>query len=130
MYELIKLKGEKASGGGTQLYYGDYRYHHRHPWICRKLNESVSEMNMVDQEDRVSVKQRVASECGFTGCSILHRLHALYKFDILNDFVFDAMHTLLLGNVKRHLDHYKEQGYLSNPVVEERLAKMPWTAGI
>ena len=86
-------------------------------------------MNKVDQEDRVSVRKRIASESGFTGCSILHRLHSLYKFDVLKDFVFDAMHTLLLGNVKRHLDHYKEKGYLNNPVVEARLAKMPWTAG-
>ena len=39
------------------------------------------------------------------------------------------MHTLLLENVKRHLDHYKEKGYLNNPEVEVRLAKMPWTAG-
>ena len=86
-------------------------------------------MSMVDQEDRVSVRRRIASESGFTGCCILQRLHALYKFDVLKDFVFDAMHTLLLGNVKRHLDHYKEKGYINNPEVEARLAKMPWTAG-
>ena len=71
----------------------------------------------------------MASRVGFTGKSILHRLHALYKFDVLNDMVFDAMHTILLGNVKRHLDFYKDSGYLQAADLEKRLNKMPWTAG-
>ena len=86
-------------------------------------------MERVDQEDRTSVRRRLASATGFTGMSELHRLHSLYNFDVLNDMVFDAMHTLLLGVVKHHLDYYKECGFLSDPVVEEKLMKMPWTAG-
>ena len=43
--------------------------------------------------------------------------------------VFDAMYTLALGVIKRHLDHYKDQGYLNDPDLDERLSKMPWTAG-
>ena len=58
------------------------------------------------------------------------RLHYLYKFDILQDFTFDAMHTILLGNIKRHLDHYKEKGFLNVPIVAARLSKIPWTAGL
>ena len=75
------------------------------------------------------MRQRLASECGFTGLSVLHCLYNLYKFDILKDFVFDAMHTILLRIVKRYLDFYSDQGYLSNPLIEKRLQAMPWTAG-
>ena len=69
-----------------------------------------------------------AIESGFKGLSILHRLHALYDFNVLEDFVFDAMHTILLGNIKKHLDFYKEKSYL-NDNVESCLGKFPWTAG-
>ena len=89
--------GKSAFASGTQLYYGDYRYHYRNQWSQRTLNESVIDMDRVDEEDRISVRKRLASETGFTGMSELHRLHSLYKFDVLNDLVFDAMHTLLLG---------------------------------
>ena len=76
------------------------------------------------------MRQRSASEHGFTGPSILHRLHCLYKFNCLEDFVFDAMHTILLRNVKRHLDHYKEKGFLNDSRVTAHLSKIPWTAGL
>ena len=85
-------------------------------------------MKSIDEEDRITVRQKRASETGFTGLSILHRLHALYQFDILNDLVFDAMHTLLLRVVKRHLEYFKEKGYIDQ-TVEDRLNAMPWTAG-
>ena len=42
--------------GGTQLYYGNYRYHHRHRWPQRILGDSVIDMDRVDQEDRVSIR--------------------------------------------------------------------------
>jgi len=38
------------------------------------------------------------------------------------------MHTILLRNIKRHLDFYKESGFL-NDNVEKGLSNMPWTAG-
>ena len=87
-------------------------------------------MEEVDQEDRVSVRQRLASQTGFTGLSILHRLHKLYKFDVLKDLVFDTMHTLVLRVVHRHLHYYPEKGYFKASDVEERLNAMPWTAGM
>ena len=82
--------------GGTQLYYGNYRYHHKHIWPQRILSQSITDMDRVDQEDRISVRRKVASETGFTGTSELHHLHALYQFDIFNNLVFDIMHTLPL----------------------------------
>lgn len=49
---------------------------------------------------------------GFTGLSIFHQLDCLCKFDVLQDFTFDAMHMILLGNIKYHLDYYKERRFL------------------
>lgn len=112
----------------TQYYYGNYRYYARYQWPVRSLMESISEMKAVDDEDRVSVRSRKASSTGFTGLSILHRLHYLYSFNILKDTVFDAMHTILLRIAKRHLDFFKDNGFL-NQDVEKRLSAMPWTAG-
>ena len=122
--------GEPLSSGGTQLYYGNYRYHFRNQWPQRTLSSSLDDMENAEEEERVSVRRQLASDAGFTGKSILHRLHVLYKFDIINDMVFDVMHTILLGNVKRHLDFYKDRGYLQAADIEKRLNKMPWTAGM
>lgn len=85
-------------------------------------------MEAADQEDRITKRCQKASESGFTGLSIMHRLHALYNFSVLETFVFDTMQTIL-GNIKRHLDFYKELGFI-NDDVDTRLSKMPWTAGI
>ncbi len=126
MFSLLCIG--QMSSSCTQYYYGKYQYHVRYPWPERSLGESVGDMIRVDQEDRVTVRQEVASETGFTGLSILHRLHHLYQFDVLKDLVFDAMHTLLLVIVKRHLERYKEKGFLTN-LVEKRLQAVPWTAG-
>ena len=98
----------------TQYYYGNYRFHSRHPWSVRTLEVSLTEMHKVDEEERSSVRQRLASDYGFTGLSILNRFFNLYKFDILKDTVFDSMHTLLLCIVKRHLDHYASCNLLSD----------------
>jgi len=43
-------------------------------------------MNVVDQADCLSICQKLASQTGFTGLSILHRLHRLYKFDVLKQY--------------------------------------------
>lgn len=93
------------------------------------MNESVEFMDAVEDEDRVTVRHRLASQCGFTGVSILHRLHHLYGFDVLKDMVFDAMHTLILRVVLKHLQVYQETGLLKNSLIEERLKHMPWIAG-
>ena len=80
-------------------------------------------MKRVDDEDHVSVCQKLASQTGFTGLSILHCLHQLYKFDVIKDFVFDTMHTLTLRVLNYHLHYYAEKKYLRDPI-------MPWTAGL
>ena len=86
-------------------------------------------MQAIEEEERVTVRQKMASDSGFTGVSLLNRLNVLYGFDVLKDMVFDTMHTLILRVALRHLQHYNECGFFNNPVVEKRLEKMPWTAG-
>ena len=50
-----------------QYYYSDFRFHYRHRWPARPLNESVPEMIQVDEEDRVFIRQKLSSKTGFTG---------------------------------------------------------------
>lgn len=37
----------------------------------------------IGQEERVTVMEKRSRETGFLGLSTLHRLHKLYKFDVL-----------------------------------------------
>ena len=39
------------------------------------------------------------------------------------------MHTLVLRVIHLHLQYYAEKGYFKSSSVEERLKKIPWTAG-
>ena len=93
------------------------------------MNDCLGNMQATEQEERVTVRQKMASDNGFTGVSLLNRLNMLYDFDVLKDMVFDTMHTLILRVALRHLQLYKECGLFGNPMVEKRLEKMPWTAG-
>ena len=58
-------------------------------------------MKQVDIEERPSVRANKSKESGFTGLSILHQLHAIYRFDVILDLVLDAMHNIPL-NVASH----------------------------
>ena len=100
------------------------------PLMEHVTTKNTADMDRVDQEDWNFVCQRLASETGFTGMSEFHRFNLLYELDVLHDLVFDTMHTLLLGAVKRHLDYCKDKRYFSDPVIEERLKRIPWTAGM
>ena len=121
--------GAQIAGSGNQHYYANFRFHFCHRWSERMLSEAVGDMKQVDQEERSTMRQRLASQTGFTGLSVLHRLHDLYKFDVLKDFVFDTMHTLVLRIINRHLQHYNDLGLLKNPLIGRRLLAMPWTPG-
>ena len=39
----------------------------------------------IGQEERVTVMEKRSRETGFLGLSTLHRLHKLYKFDVLSN---------------------------------------------
>lgn len=111
-------------------YYNNYRFHLRNPWDKQTIKDTLDDIKKVDDEDRVTVRRKLATQTGFTGLSILHRLFHLYQFDILNDLVFDTMHTLILRIVSRHLHYYSEEGFFKNSALDERLSAMPWTAGL
>ncbi len=115
--------------GTTRYYYGKYRSCIRYPWGLKSLQESLVQMKRVEAEDRVSVRANLAKETGFTGLSILHRLHDLYGFDVHRDLVFDAMHNIPLNVASNHLHYYLNEGILSPAEIEERLKIVPWTPG-
>ena len=76
-------------------------------------------MNRVEAEDRASARANLAKKNGFTGLSILHRLHYLYGFNVLRDLVFDAMHNIPLNVASNHLHYYLNEGILSPAEIEE-----------
>ena len=84
-------------------------------------------MENVALEDTPSVRMNLAKETGYTGLSILHRLHQLYGFDVLQDMVYDAMHNVPLNVVSHHLHYYLDNEVLSPQSIEKRLKVMPWT---
>lgn len=53
------------------------------PWSPKVLQDCLSETKRVEQEERVSVRANLAKQSGFTGLSILHRLHSVYGFDVI-----------------------------------------------
>ena len=124
---MFKITGTVLTGT-THYYYGESRYHAKHPWDKRCLEESTAKMQKIDDEDWVTVRAQMAKEEGFTGLSIL-RLYKLYGFNILQDMVFDAMHNVL-NIISQHLHYYLEKGMLPRSEVEKRLREVPWTAGL
>ena len=78
-------------------------------------------------EDRPSVRTNLAKEIGYTCLSILHRLHNLYGFDVLQDLVYDAMHNVPLNVVSHHLHYYIDNEILSPTALERKLREIPWT---
>lgn len=116
---------------GTKQYcYDNYRFRFHHPWERKAIYDDFDDIKRVDDEDCVTVRKKLASQTGFTGLSILHCLFHLYKFDILNDLVYDTMHTLILRIVYRHLHYYSDEGFFKSQDLDECLAAMPWTAGL
>ena len=86
-------------------------------------------MKEIAEEHRSSVRERLSRESGYTGLSILTRLYKLYGFDVIKDMVFDVMHNLPLNIVGNYLKDLIAEEKLDAKVVDERLAKFPWTAG-
>ena len=129
IYIYITCIGVK-NPSGTNYYYDKYRYQFHYGWPSKKLSTSLPQMKLVDMEDRPSTQTAKAKSTGFTGLSILHRLHALYGFDVLYDLVFDAMHNIPLNVASHHLHYYFNEGILSAQEVDRRLKAVQWTPGI
>ena len=115
--------------GGNTYYYGENRYHSRYPWEKRNVDDDVELMRTIGEEDRCSVQANLSKRTGYTGISVLHRLHKLYGFDVIQDTVFDMMHNLPLNVVRKHIKRVIEEGKVDKNVLEHKLSLMPWTAG-
>ena len=85
-------------------------------------------MSEIESEDQATLRGALARQSGYTGLSILHRLHKLYGFNLLIDVVFDMMHNILLNVVSKHLNHYLREELVDKSVVDERLQAVPWTS--
>ena len=83
----------------------------------------------IEQEERVTVRERRSRESGFLGVSLLHRLHRLYKFDVIKDLVFDVMHLVPLNLVKRRFEDFLSNSLLDTERLQPALEKIPWTQG-
>lgn len=112
----------------NHYYYGDYRKSTKYPWPRRNINEDLQGLQAIEDEERKTVAQEMAKEAGFTGLSILHRLHALYGFDYRKHCVFDVMHTVVLGVVKKHLTFLLENNLIDRKTLQDRLSHVPWSA--
>ena len=86
-------------------------------------------MCSIGEEERCSVRVNLSKHTGYTGISVLHRLHKLYKFDVIRDTVFDMMHNLPLNVVRKHIKRVIDEGIVDKSVLESKLSRMPWTAG-
>lgn len=111
-------------------YYPGLREQFRFPPAKREIAEELPLMTEIEQEERTSVKDRMSKESGFVGVSLLHRLHKLYKFDIIKDLVFDVMHLVPLNLVKRRFEHLLSNSLLDPEQLQLALEKVPWTQGI
>ena len=47
------------------------------------MKDEIPKMTEVGQEERKTVFENLSREIGFLGVSLLHRLNALYGFDVL-----------------------------------------------
>ena len=101
-YNYNCLLSGSPSVNCTQYYYGNYRYHCRHPWPKRELRSCVEQMRSIDAEDRPSKRSDMAKLSGFAGLSILF---SLYGFNVLSQLVLDAMHIIPLNVISHHLHH-------------------------
>lgn len=104
--------------------------HYRFPWEKRDLKDELPQMAEVEQEERRTVFENFSREIGFLGVSLLHRLNALYGFDVLQGLVFDAMHLVSLNIVKRRVQYWLSNGIINKDEFGERLKQMPWSKGI
>ena len=102
------------------MFLGNYleaKKHYYYPGLREQFRfpraEELPLMTEIEQEERTTVKDRMSKESGFMGVSLLHRLHKLYKFDVIKDLVFDVMHLVPLNLVKRRFEHL-----LSNSLLE------------
>jgi hypothetical protein len=69
-----RCKGIGQQGLQSNHYYhGDNRFHTRYPWEKRDITTEEKTFFDLDNETRISVRNRLSSEKGFTGTPIFHK---------------------------------------------------------
>ena len=121
------LRGTNIANRST-YYIANNRHRIRFPVQPRVLVDEVPRMSQIEEEDRPTVRSSLARQSGYTGLSILHRLHKLYGFNIILDTVFDMMHNIPLNVVSKHLNCYLNEETFDKSAFDERLKRMPWTS--
>jgi len=87
-------------------------------------------MRDINDEDRKTVRANKSRNSGYTGLSILYRLHKLYGFDVFKDLVYDTMHNLPTNIISAHLKELITNNKIDSKIVDQRLQAFPWTAGL
>jgi len=86
-------------------------------------------MYAVEEEQKVTLKKKMASQNGFTGVSLLHKyLYPLYGFNVLKHLVIDVFHTIPLNLIKNLLNALVSNDLINIKEVDELLMKFPWTS--
>ena len=116
-------------GGGSTYYYGDSQYHAQFNFETRKIEEELSQMFAIENEECPTIRAQLSRTSGYTRVSILQSLYKLYKFDVFIDLVYDVMYNMPLNVVARQLKNWIESEAVDKAVIEKRLKSFSWTAG-
>ena len=109
------------------MYYGENRFHYRYPWETREMSTSLTDLDDIENETRISVRKRMSSELGFTGVSILHKsLNPLYGFDVCKHLVYDIFHTVCLNVVKNQAERLVELEMVDKSYLDKQIRDFPW----
>lgn len=115
----------------NHYYYPGFRQQTRFPARRKSVVSSFDELCEIEEEESITVKQTRAIESGYTGLSILHRLHPLYGFEYERHMVYDEPHGISLNAVKNHNALLKADD--DEPVdwkeVDLQLRNVQWTHG-
>ncbi|CAB4011520.1 Hypothetical predicted protein [Paramuricea clavata] len=107
----------------NHYYYPGFRKQGRFPAAKKTVLGNLDLLKEIEEEERITVRWKKATNCGYTGLSVLHRLYALYGFLYDEHIVFDEMHTVSLNIVKHALQDLMadEDNAIDWQVVDQRL---------
>ena len=115
----------------NHYYYTGFRKQTRYPAEEKSIVGSYDKLCEIEEEERITVRQKQARESRYTGLSILHRLRTLYGFEYDCYMVYDKLHGISLNAVKNHIALLKgsEEAPIDWKEVDSQLKKVPWTHG-
>ena len=78
----------------------------------------------------ISARLKKSSQTGYTGLSVLHRLHYLYKFDPITDIVRDVMHLIPMNCVKKSMTRLLEEDIIDTGSLQAGLNDFTFSKGL